>query len=147
MRTHNGQSFPTTAQYIFHYIQHSTFGRATANYFNIFKLFQISFLHHHRRLLDPSLVGLPTHIHTYISLSSCNTDPTLICQMHSIFNSLNPVRVHTLPQCLHFPFSERRCIQWWCVVVCSRYWRMPTSRNVGLHVNLVRSINVPMQLT
>lgn len=52
----------------------------------------------------------------------------------------------TFPHCLHFPFSVRRWIQWWRVLVCSRYWRTPTSRNVGLHANCARSINREIQL-
>lgn len=52
----------------------------------------------------------------------------------------------TFPHCLHFPFSVRRWIQWWCVRVCSRYWRTPTSLNVGLHANWDRSISTAIQL-
>lgn len=54
--------------------------------------------------------------------------------------------VLTFPHCLHFPFSVRRWIQWWCVRVCSRYWRTPTSLNVGLHANWDRSISTAIQL-
>lgn len=60
---------------------------------------------------------------------------------HTLLSAL-----HTFPHCLHFPFSVRRWTQWWCVVVCSRYWRTPTSRNVGLHAICVRSITIDIQL-
>lgn len=52
----------------------------------------------------------------------------------------------TLPHCLHFPFSVRRCIQWCCVVRFSPYCRMLTSRNDGLHDHCARFIINEMQL-
>lgn len=53
----------------------------------------------------------------------------------------------TFPHCLHFPFSVRRWTQWWCVLVCSRYCRTPTSRKVGLHARCCRSINADIHPT
>lgn len=52
----------------------------------------------------------------------------------------------TLPHCLHLPLSVRRCIQWCLVVRCSRYWRSPTSMNVGLHDSCVRLDTTGIQL-
>lgn len=58
----------------------------------------------------------------------------------------NLIQIFTFPHCLHFPFSVLRCIQWWWVVVCSRYWRTPTSRKVGLHASVDLSIRSDIQL-
>lgn len=62
------------------------------------------------------------------------------------YNVIYYIEIFTLLHALHFPFSERRCTQWWCVAVCSRYCRTPTSRNVGLHAIFVRSKMIGIQL-
>lgn len=87
------------------------------------------------------IIQLTMPIHTYLAntafkLYQQKLKRAAADQLHSL----------TFPHCWHLPFSVRRCTHWWCVVVCSRYWRTPTSRNVGLQAIGARCITMGRQL-
>lgn len=86
------------------------------------------------------IIMIVQHIVKQFILSEFNIWPCESCEIitithHKERETFNQSRELTLPHCLHLPFSVLRWTQWWCVLVCSRYWRTPTSRNVGLHAN------------
>lgn len=67
---------------------------------------------------------------------------------HNIQYTISPYILEyllTLLHCLHFPFWDLLCTQWWCIQVCSLYCRTPTSLKDGLHENLTLSIRMEMQ--